>query len=59
MDMTWYSGYEADLVLLTLHPGGSSVCLDFAERAVTSLQSYCTIKNVVVAELNYKIHSLR
>jgi len=52
MDMTWYSGYEADSVLLTLHPGGSSVCLDFAERAVTSLQSYCTIKNVVVAELN-------
>jgi len=52
MDLTWYSGYDADSELQTLHPGGRSVCLDFAERAVTSLQSYCTIKNVVVAELN-------
>ena len=52
MDMTWYSGHEADSELQTLHPGGSSVCLGFAERAVTSPQSYCTVKNAVVAELN-------
>jgi len=52
MDMTCYSGYEADSELQTLHPEGSSVCLDFAERAVTSPQSYCTIKSAVIAELN-------
>jgi len=52
MDTVWYFGYEEDSELQTLHPEGSSVCLDFAERAVTSPQSYCTVKNAVVAELN-------
>ena len=53
MDTVWYFGYEEDLDLQTLHPEGSSVCLDFGERAVTSLQSYCTVKKVVGAELNF------
>jgi len=48
--MLWYFSYEEKLQ--TLHPEGSSVCLDFAERAVTLPQSYCTVKNAVVAELN-------
>ena len=52
MDMVWYFSYEEDSELQTLHPEGSSVCLDFAEQAVTSPQSYYTVKNVLVAELN-------
>jgi len=51
MDILWYFSYEEELQ--TLHPEGSSVCLDFAEGAVTSPQSYCTVKNAVVAELNF------
>ena len=52
MDTVWYFGYEEDSELQMLHPEGSSVCLDFAERAVMSPQSYCTVKNAIVAELN-------
>jgi len=52
MDTVWYFGYEEDSELQTLHLEGSSVYMDFAERVVTSPQGYCTIKNVVVAELN-------
>ena len=52
MDTVWYFGYEEDSDLQTLHPEGSSVCLDFAERAMKSPQIYCTVKNAVVAELN-------
>ena len=52
MDMVWYFSYEEDSELQTLHPEGSSLCLDFAEQAVTSPQSYYTVKNVLVAELN-------
>jgi len=48
MDTLWYFGYEEDSELQTLHPEGSSVCLGFAERAVTSPQSYYA----VVAKLN-------
>jgi len=33
MDTVWYLGYEEDSELQTLHPEGSSVCLDFTERA--------------------------
>jgi len=52
MDTTWYFGFEEDSGLQTLHPEGSSVCLDFAERAVTSPQIYWTVKNAVIEELN-------
>jgi len=55
MDTLWYFGYEEDSELQTLHPEGCSVCLDFAERAVMSPQSYCTVKNAIVAELNLQI----
>ena len=39
-------------MLQTLQQEGSSLCFDFAERAVTSPQSYYTVKNVLLAELN-------
>jgi len=44
MDTVWYFAYEEYSELQALHPEGSSVYLDFAERAVTSPQIYCTIK---------------
>jgi len=46
--------YEEHEKFQTLHPEDSSVCLEFAERAVTSPQSYYTVKNVRVAEQNLK-----
>ena len=55
MDTVWYFGYEEDSDFQTQHQEGSSVCCIFAERAVTSPQSYCTVRNVLVAELNLQI----
>ena len=52
MDTVWYFSYEEDSELQTQHQEGSSVCCNFAERAVTSPRSYCTVRNVLVAELN-------
>ena len=52
LDTLWNFIYDEGTELQTLHPEGSSLCLGFAERAVTSPQSCYTLKNVLVAELN-------
>jgi len=44
MDIVWYFTYEEDEEFQTLHPEGSSVWFYFAEWAVTSPQSYYTVK---------------